>query len=977
MTKKLFAMLLALTMVLSMFPATAMASEATTNLDRAKAQWEKFDAEPTWVRLQGLAYYYGEAKKEVPATHSDLVTLTNNIEGLTELDLSGKQIPEGYSQDLGALAFFPNLESLDISGLQLGIKEGETVPDFGALAKLTKLETLNVSNTNLANFDFVWVDNTISSETPALPNLQSLTATGLHLDSIAGLAELAQKEDFDTDGYVWDLTGSTVDHTQENSEALTLIDRHFDGEFTAPKIVSKTVITAETWRAKFDNAYENNTLTWNTLIGAMAYYSAAVSYVSTEDSTANTYEIARVNALRSYYNDIETLNMSGKALPSYCDNLGALEYLPNLTELDISDVTGIANFGALAKLTKLETLNVSGTSLTNFDFVWVDNTISSEPPALKELKTVSATDLELDSIAGLAQIAQADGFDASGYIWDLTGSDLAKSQENSEALYLIRSNFAGGTFKSPDNYSNTLVDAEIWRDKFATAYENNTLTWNTLIGAMAYYSATANYEPIAGGDADKNETARLNALRSYYNSIETLNMSGKALPSYCDNLGALEFLPNLTSLNISGVKGINDFGALAKLTKLETLNVSNTSLTNFNFVWVDNTITSETPALKDLKTLTAKGLTLSSISGLVEMINAEGFDPNGITWDLSGSTCVVEKDETTGIKFVDAITNAFKDSTGVWKKPSAPSSPSTPSVTPSTPSTPSGKPTVETDSTGSKSETVVDKNGVQTTEVTVTNKAINNAVANGEAVSLPMPEVTATTNTATAPTVTVTLPSSVKTAKVEIPVENVTAGTVAVIVHADGTEEVVPYSVPTEDGIALTVENGATVKIVDNSRDFSDVPATHTFSDAVAFASARGIIEGYGESFGVKGNATSAATVTVIARMMGEDFYGSGSTTKAKAWAEENGIAAGLDLSGNVTRQQYMLMLWRAAGSPAASGTVDSTDAASIDAASLEAFAWAMEIGLVGGYDDGSVRPNANISRGAMAAIAQRYMIQQ
>ena len=314
--------------------------------------------------------------------------------------------------------------------------------------------------------------------------------------------------------------------------------------------------------------------------------------------------------------------------------------------------------------------------------------------------------------------------------------------------------------------------------------------------------------------------------------------------------------------------------------------------------------------------------------------------------------------------------NPNKPSTS--NRPAAPSTPSTGTVT-----NPDGSTTTtDRDSTGTKSETTVDKNGVQTTEVTVTNAAIREAVKAGDAVTLPMPAATATKNSASAPSVTVDLPSGVKSARVEIPVANVTVGTVAVIVHADGTEEIIPYSVPTEDGIELTVENGATVKIVDNSRAFNDVSTAHTFSDAVDFASARGIVEGYGNgSFGVGSYATSAATTTVIARIMGEDFYGAGSTAKAQEWAKENGIAAGLDLSGNVTRGDFMVMLWRAASCPAASASdVDFADASGLSATEQAAFAWAVENSVISGYGDGTVRPDANITRGAMAAIAQRYM---
>ena len=48
----------------------------------------------------------------------------------------------------------------------------------------------------------------------------------------------------------------------------------------------------------------------------------------------------------------------------------------------------------------------------------------------------------------------------------------------------------------------------------------------------------------------------------------------------------------------------------------------------------------------------------------------------------------------------------------------------------------------------------------------------------------------------TAPTVKVELPKGTGETKVEIPVSNVKPGTVAVLVHADGTEEIVKNSLP-------------------------------------------------------------------------------------------------------------------------------------------------------------------------------------
>ena len=139
-----------------------------------------------------------------------------------------------------------------------------------------------------------------------------------------------------------------------------------------------------------------------------------------------------------------------------------------------------------------------------------------------------------------------------------------------------------------------------------------------------------------------------------------------------------------------------------------------------------------------------------------------------------------------------------------------------------------------------------DKNGQTTAETALSSKAIEDAKKSGEAVKAPV-EVEATRNSDTAPTVKIELPRNSGETKVEIPVSNVKPGTVAVLVHADGTEEIVKNSLPTEDGIQLTVNGGATVKIVDNSKDFIDT-RSHWAKDAIDFVSARGLVNGMNDS---------------------------------------------------------------------------------------------------------------------------------
>ena len=108
---------------------------------------------------------------------------------------------------------------------------------------------------------------------------------------------------------------------------------------------------------------------------------------------------------------------------------------------------------------------------------------------------------------------------------------------------------------------------------------------------------------------------------------------------------------------------------------------------------------------------------------------------------------------------------------------------------------------------GSTGTVKTDKDGKTEAAAKLSDKAIEDAKKNGEPVKAPV-EVEATRNSDTAPTVKIELPKNSGDTKVEIPVTNVKPGTVAVLVHADGTEEIVKNSLPTENGIQLTVNGG-------------------------------------------------------------------------------------------------------------------------------------------------------------------------
>ena len=277
------------------------------------------------------------------------------------------------------------------------------------------------------------------------------------------------------------------------------------------------------------------------------------------------------------------------------------------------------------------------------------------------------------------------------------------------------------------------------------------------------------------------------------------------------------------------------------------------------------------------------------------------------------------------------------------------------------------------DAAGSTGTVKTDKNGQTEAKTALSSKAIEDAKKSGEPVKAPV-EVKATRDSDTAPTVKVELPKGAGETKVEIPVSNVKPGTVAVLVHADGTEEIVKNSLPTEDGIQLTVNGGATVKIVDNSKDFADT-RNHWAKDAIDFVSARGLVNGMNEStFSPNAPTTRAQLWTILARQNDANLNG-GSVwyEKAQLWSKDQGISDGTNPNGTINRAQMVTMLWRTMGQPAATDKVSFAD---VPAGSYyaQAVAWAVESGITAGVGGGRFDPTATCTRAQIAAFLARSM---
>lgn len=224
-------------------------------------------------------------------------------------------------------------------------------------------------------------------------------------------------------------------------------------------------------------------------------------------------------------------------------------------------------------------------------------------------------------------------------------------------------------------------------------------------------------------------------------------------------------------------------------------------------------------------------------------------------------------------------------------------------------------------------------------------------------------------------TASVSVPKSVGSTRVDIPVSKPTGSMVAVIVHPDGTEEIVKGSIVTETGIALRAEGDVRLKIIDNAKRFNDM-ADHWAKDAVEFASSRELFNGVGnDAFGPDRSMTRGMVGTVLARLAGADTAG-GETWYAKgtAWAVENGISDGTAPEQPVTREQLAAMLYRYAGSPAVSGELSFDDTTVISIWAYDAVRWCVDNGILNGVGGNRMTPQDLARRGQVAAMLMRFL---
>ena len=171
---------------------------------------------------------------------------------------------------------------------------------------------------------------------------------------------------------------------------------------------------------------------------------------------------------------------------------------------------------------------------------------------------------------------------------------------------------------------------------------------------------------------------------------------------------------------------------------------------------------------------------------------------------------------------------------------------------------------------------------------------------------------------------------------------------------------------------------------------FEDVLEGVWYYDDVTYVWDQGLMQGVSDTeFGAAMPANRAMVVTLLYRMDGAQLWPeessfadveSGSWYHAPVeWALENGITTGVSETEfapgrNVIREQFVTFLHRYAGSPDPVGLPEQFgDWDTVSGYAQPAVAWAVENGILTGYDDGTVKPLRELNRAELAVLMRRF----
>ena len=199
----------------------------------------------------------------------------------------------------------------------------------------------------------------------------------------------------------------------------------------------------------------------------------------------------------------------------------------------------------------------------------------------------------------------------------------------------------------------------------------------------------------------------------------------------------------------------------------------------------------------------------------------------------------------------------------------------------------------------------------------------------------------------------------------------------------------------------FVVEGGGTffTGITDEIQGASDLPFSDVSPEDWCYEQIRqlytlGVLNGTDtHTFSPDGTLTRAQAVVLLYRCAGSPESGEEVTfsdvaqdawcADAVAWAVENGLVTGYEdntfaPNAVITRQQLAVLLYRCAGSPESDSVIlaEYNDGKAVAEYAVSAVSWALETGIHTGTDTATISPEGTATRAQTAVILGRYLSQ-
>ena len=193
---------------------------------------------------------------------------------------------------------------------------------------------------------------------------------------------------------------------------------------------------------------------------------------------------------------------------------------------------------------------------------------------------------------------------------------------------------------------------------------------------------------------------------------------------------------------------------------------------------------------------------------------------------------------------------------------------------------------------------------------------------------------------------------------------------------------------------AVTVSAVFEAETVKPQLPFTDVPAGSWYYDAVQYVYEEGLMGGTGNNrFSPDLTTSRAMIVTILYRLEGSPAVTGGMSfadvsdgqwySDGVAWASANGIVTGygdgrFGPNDPITREQMAAILYRYAGFAGQSTTGQAdlsgyTDAGRVSPYAAEAMGWAVDRGLITGVSADTLSPGGSATRAQVATILMRF----